>query len=149
MPDGYAPVKRLTASSAAVEAAQKRGFFAKPETPPPEPNTDKNETFGEIYRELRQYPAFDDSPRPLAIGIDKQIRYALGGRYGRKPISLVLAWWTRLPDYLRSVARGRPRVNLDGTVAGEVSESHRAKAFEQLKKRGIAPPHSTHFVRWG
>lgn len=160
MPDGYThtqqvPVKRLTASSAAVEAAQKRGFPAKQEAPPPdpnrsnEPNTDQDEEFGDLYRELRGFPAFGDPPRPLAIGVDRQIRDALGGRYRRKAIGRVLAWWTRLPEYIAAVAAGGQRINLDGSNAGDVSEAHRKKAVEQLTRRGMSPPETTHVAGRG
>jgi sRNA-binding protein len=45
----------------------------------------------------------------------------------------LMAWWTRRSDYLRAVAApGSQRFNLDGTVAGEVSDQHRADTATAL-----------------
>ena len=53
-----------------------------------------------------RFPAVFCLPRvPLAIGIYRQIRARLGNEVTIRPLSAILAWWTKQPDYLEALAR--------------------------------------------
>ncbi len=75
---------------------------------------------------------------PLAIGADKLIRAEmpeLTAMHFRE----VLGAWLYSVAYLRAVAAGVERINLDGTPAGVPDEEQRARAVEDLRKRGGRP----------
>ena len=79
-----------------------------------------------------RFPALFDpaSPRPLAIGIDKQLAALIGAdRAG-----FLLAWWTEWPAYVAAVAAGGYRFHLDGTDAGEISEDHRTNTGRRWRR---------------
>ena len=81
-----------------------------------------------------RYPAtFDvDNAVPFAIGIHKQ----LADLIGLHPAYAGLHGWCRHPAYLRAIHVGGPRVNLDGSQDGEVSDMERALACMRLNKIG-------------
>lgn len=97
---------------------------------------DRDRKFADLLRVLRATcEAFAEPPRPLAIGIDKQVSALAGGQFERPVIGWVLRWWTGRPDYLQALADGAVRINLDGTPAGESSEKDRASAAHRLAER--------------
>ena len=68
-----------------------------------------------------------ENMRPLAIGIQQQLREAVGNHDELKdtPAWLVrqaLALYTRAPAYLDATIARKPRINLDGTEAGEITD---------------------------
>jgi sRNA-binding protein len=75
-----------------------------------------------------RYPlVFSWPPKvPLAIGIDAAVREATGA--DPFTVHCVLRGWTQRTTYLRSVASGYSRKNLDGSVAGHPTPSQRAHA---------------------
>ncbi len=86
----------------------------------------------------RRWPAAFTRPVPLAIGADKLIRAEmpeLTAMHFRE----VLGAWLYSVAYLRAVAAGVERRNLDGTPAGVPDEEQRARAVEELKARGKWP----------
>ncbi len=86
----------------------------------------------------RRWPAAFTTPVPLAIGADKLIRAEmpeLTAMHFRE----VLGAWMYSVAYLRAVAAGVERINLDGTPAGVPDEEQRARAVEELKARGKWP----------
>ena len=101
----------------------------------------KRQKSAELLVELRKIsPDVWDaaSPLPLAIGIHKQI-YPVAARIGmsRKAVRNFLAWWTSSHTYRYALMQPRvERHNLDGTLAGPVSELHanQARAFEMQRK---------------
>lgn len=58
------------------------------------------------------------SPRPLKIGIDKDI--AATGKIPQEFIKIGLRCYTRLDQYLESTRAGRARIGLDGKGHGKV-----------------------------
>jgi sRNA-binding protein len=83
-----------------------------------------------------RFPAVFCLPRvPLAIGIHRQIRARLGNEVTTRPLSAILAWWTKQPDYLEALARGEMRRNLDGSPAVESNEVARQRAAKRLSKK--------------
>ncbi|NLO81255.1 MAG: prop expression regulator [Xanthomonadaceae bacterium] len=71
--------------------------------------------------------------RPLAIGIQQKLRAELAEdpEFQDVPgwqIRQALAIYTRSLSYLKALIEGRPRVNLDGSTAGEVTAQEQAHA---------------------
>jgi sRNA-binding protein len=79
--------------------------------------------------ELQQrYPgAFSSPPRPLAIGITKQIYTALPD-ISRIKLKALMSWYVRQYPYLIVVAAGGNRYDLDGIPTGSVSDAERLHA---------------------
>lgn len=97
--------------------------------------------------------------RPLAIGIQQKLRAELAESedFQNTPgwqLRQALAIYTRSLDYLKAIIEKRPRINLDGSTAGEVSEQEQAHAqtrFDEItaaraahraQQRKRRPPHS-------
>jgi hypothetical protein len=76
-----------------------------------------------------QYPVFAEG-LPLKIGILADL---VNAGVGQATAKAFLKYYTGRAKYIRAVASGVNRFNLDGTVAGEIAEKHRAFAVEQLK----------------
>ena len=68
--------------------------------------------------------------KPLSVGIENDLIQALG-QFSPELIKRVLANHCRRPKYIKSVARGGKRFNLDNRFQGEVSEEERLHALEQ------------------
>ena len=68
--------------------------------------------------------------KPLSVGIENDLIQALG-QFSPELIKRVLANHCRRPKYIKSVARGGKRFNLDNGFQGEVSEEERLHALEQ------------------
>ncbi len=81
-------------------------------------------------------PTFRDY-KPLALRIDVGIRERFPD-FERKTLRSALHLHTSSTRYLKSVERGRERFDLDGNVAGEVTEEQRAYATAKLKERFAA-----------
>jgi len=80
-----------------------------------------------------------DKVRPLAVGIQQKLRAELAAdpEWQQTPGWLVrqaLAVYTRSGAYYNAILQKRPRINLDGSVAGEVTEQEQAHAKEQLEQ---------------
>lgn len=89
-----------------------------------------------LKRLQAESPAFRDS-KPLALKIDTSIlaRYP---DFDRKNLRIALRMHTASTKYLKSVDRGGERFDLDGKVAGEVTEEQRQHAAMTLKERFAA-----------
>lgn len=81
----------------------------------------------------QQFPVFQ-SAAPLAIGIDKQVIGRLQG-VDKKVLRVALGLHTNSTRYLKAMEKAQQRFDLDGNVAGEVTDEHRARASEVLKER--------------
>ena len=68
--------------------------------------------------------------KPLSVGLENDLIQALG-QFSPELIKRVLANHCRRPKYIKSVARGGKRFNLDNRCQGEVSEEERLHALEQ------------------
>ena len=68
--------------------------------------------------------------KPLSVGIENDLIQALG-QFSPELIKRVLANHCRRPKYIKAVARGGKRFNLDNRFQGEVSEEERLHALEQ------------------
>ena len=84
-------------------------------------------------RLFRDFPkAFKYPPVPLAIGIGLKLRQLLGTEFKPADIRAFLQAWTSGPRYLKAVARGEMRRNLDGSPAALPEPQHRTDAQERL-----------------
>lgn len=75
--------------------------------------------------------------RPLAIGMQQKLRAELAAapEFENIPgwqVRQALAIYTRSTDYLKAIVERRPRINLDGSTAGEVTEEEQAHARTRL-----------------
>ena len=100
-----------------------------------------------LYLRERWPEAFTDDTaqvHPLAIGSrDKLLEETAQDPSApdQKWIARALALWCGSTPYLRAIAEGKPRVNLDGSFAGHVDPQHVDHAkqrIEKLKARGRA-----------
>jgi sRNA-binding protein len=86
----------------------------------------------------RRWPAAFARPVPLAVGISRHIKEALraeGEAVDREAIGGTLHRWTMQGAYLRAVARGEMRRNLDGSAAGVPDDAARQQAQTLLDER--------------
>lgn len=72
--------------------------------------------------------------KPLALKIDAAILTRFPD-FDRKNLRVALRMHTASTRYLKAVERSRERFDLDGTVAGEVTEEQRLHAATTLKER--------------
>jgi len=86
------------------------------------------------------FPAvFSNPPKPLAIGIDRDIAAALvhvGSEYGTADLNAALARWTSQPACLRAITLGLPRVDLTGQPVSLPTPSERRDAAKKLAAIG-------------
>ena len=85
-----------------------------------------------------RWPAVFTKPVPLASGISRHMKAALladGEAADRKALGVVLHLWTMQSAYLRAMARGDMRRNLDGSEADLPDEAARQHAQSVLDER--------------
>ncbi|HUB50104.1 MAG TPA: ProQ/FINO family protein [Acetobacteraceae bacterium] len=85
-----------------------------------------------------RWPAAFTKPAPLAAGFSGQIKAAVradGKPVDRKMLSLAIYLWTHQSAYLRAVARGEMRRNLDGSDANIPDDAARQEAQKLLDAR--------------
>jgi ProP effector len=79
------------------------------------------------------FPVFRDG-LPLAIGIHKIIKARLPD-IGEGSLRVALKGYTASTKYLKAIANGKQRFDLDGNPAGEITTEQRQQALEALKER--------------
>ena len=77
------------------------------------------------------FPGKGEPALPLAFGVDKALAAAWPDMT-RSSVRRFLGCYCGSPTYLRALAAGGPRYNLDGSTEGEVSGADRANAIERL-----------------
>jgi sRNA-binding protein len=85
-----------------------------------------------------RWPAAFTKAVPLAVGFSGQIKAAVraeGKPVDRKMLSLAIYLWTHQSAYLRAVARGEMRRNLDGSDADIPDDTARQEAQRLLDAR--------------
>ncbi|MEO8278356.1 MAG: ProQ/FinO family protein [Ideonella sp.] len=73
--------------------------------------------------------------KPLKLRIQADIQQRAPGVFTRKALSNFLHRQTTSTAYLRALANGEMRVDLDGVSAGEISDEHRQAAASELDRR--------------
>lgn len=100
----------------------------------------KRQKAAELLEDLRRIDPdlwHPSNPRPLAVGIHKQI-YRVAERIGmsRKAVRNFLAWWSSSHAYRQALMAPRAqRYNLDGSSAGPVSALHADQARRSETQR--------------
>jgi ProP effector len=79
------------------------------------------------------YPVFG-THRPLAIGIHKTLK-ARQPELADGALRLALRLHTTATKYLKAVANGSQRFDLDGNPAGEITAEQKAQALAAIKER--------------
>ncbi len=80
-----------------------------------------------------QFAVFRDA-HPLAIGIHKAIKARLP-EIGDAPLRLALKTHTASTKYLKALANGTARFDLEGSATGEVTPEQRQQALDTIKER--------------
>jgi ProP effector len=78
--------------------------------------------------------------RPLAIGIQQKLRAEIKADPAVQDtpgwlLRQALATYTRSPAYLNAIIERRPRIHLDGSTAGEVTDQEHAHSLERLEQQ--------------
>ncbi|MFG5411349.1 ProQ/FinO family protein [Piscinibacter sakaiensis] len=73
--------------------------------------------------------------RPLKLRIQADIQQRAPGEFSRRVLGVVLQRHTTSTAYLKALAKGGPRIDLDGQPAGELAEEHRLAAEAELARR--------------
>lgn len=82
------------------------------------------------------WPAlFAGAAKPIKLRIQKDIQERSPGVFSRAALSAFLHRHTGSTAYLRAIARGGDRLDLDGKPAGEISDEHRRAASDELDRR--------------
>lgn len=98
--------------------------------PPPPPRA--------LYRVIMEqwptaFPAHPEAVRPLAVGIHQLLEKQFPDRSSEQVRRAIAQWrYPRLGAYLRAVARGGPRYDLDGNPCGEITSSEQENARQRL-----------------
>lgn len=86
----------------------------------------------------KAFPEDAGSIHPLAIGVRDQIDHAIRTHREHPDTETLLeavSTWTQSHPYLVAAAKGRDRINLDGTVSGPIKLGHRRYAQRLLRAR--------------
>jgi hypothetical protein len=70
--------------------------------------------------------------------LNQIVEVACDDAFQWEDVASVLRQWTRRKNYLEALARGEPRRNLDGSLAGEPKEPHRQLAAKRLTLFAVA-----------
>jgi ProP effector len=91
----------------------------------------------EVLRQLQEAsPTFRDC-KPLALGIDKAVSERFP-EFDRKSVRTAMRMHVNSTRYLKAVEKATERFDLDGNVAGEITDEHRGHAAQTLKERFAA-----------
>jgi ProP effector len=82
---------------------------------------------------IASFPVFRDG-QPLAIGIHKAIKARLPD-IGEGSLRMALKGYTASTKYLKAIANGKQRFDLDGNTDGDVTAEQRQQALETIKER--------------
>ena len=80
--------------------------------------------------------AFLKPARPLKIGICNDLIDLLAGEVAPIAVRRFLGCWCRRDAYLRALAYGGARFDLDGAAVGTVTEEQQARARRLIEERG-------------
>jgi sRNA-binding protein len=82
------------------------------------------------------FPAlFGTPPKPIKLRIQADIQERAPGLFTKKSLSLFLHRHTTSTAYLRALAAGPTRFDLDGQGAGEIAAEHREAAQAEVERR--------------
>jgi sRNA-binding protein len=114
-----------------------RAVASKPKPPAPEPKVQSDVVLLADLQVMNSALWNPEQPQPLAVGVREQL-YAAAEQLNasRKLVRRFLTAWTMATAYQQALTEpGARRHNLDGTVAGEVSEQHAEQARQRVEQR--------------
>jgi len=84
---------------------------------------------------VERFPkAFTRPPRPLKIGVTKDLIAAVkGDSIGAQAVRNAIAMWCRRPSYLQVQIEGAARIDLDGNSVGTVTADQAESAKQRLE----------------
>src|SRR5215831_11557139 len=83
---------------------------------------------------VERFPlAFTNPPRPLKIGVTKDLIAAVAGAISAQTVRDAIAIWCRRPAYLQVQVEGAARIDLNGNVTGAVTADQAAGAKHRLE----------------
>jgi hypothetical protein len=122
-----APIAGKLTASPALRAKLGMPVAEPPPQPKPEPPAppaasppSRQKRYRRAHRRLAaRWPAIFSAARPLAIGIDKQVRAIIpDDEISTTDLRVFFSVWTHRRPYSAALERGDRRVNLDGSDAG-------------------------------
>jgi ProP effector len=72
---------------------------------------------------------------PIKLRIQADIQTRAPGLFNKKSLSIFLHRYTTSTAYLKALAAGTQRADLDGAPAGDVAEEHRSAAATEVERR--------------
>lgn len=89
----------------------------------------------DVGADLRMiFPHLFESGLPFAVGIKAAIRDEKPEHLSMKRVSAWLKEYASRPEYLKAVADGCLRVDLDGNLSGEIVETEKVYSRKELAK---------------
>jgi sRNA-binding protein len=83
---------------------------------------------------LQAYPALFNAHRlPMAMGIFEQLSDHLPEHISKTDLRATLGWYASRVKYLHNLCSHENRLNLDGTVAGQITAAEKAAAAQKIK----------------
>ena len=83
-----------------------------------------------LERMRKRWPAAFDEPKPLKVGIRRDL---VAARVSEQDADVFMTWLTRTPEYLRAQVEGATRIDLQGKPCGEVSADNARFAEQELE----------------
>jgi ProP effector len=85
----------------------------------------------------QRFPALFGAGRalPIKLRIQADIQTRAPGLFNKKSLSIFLHRYTTSTAYLKALATGTARADLDGAPAGDVAEEHRTAAAAEVERR--------------
>ncbi|MBM4258788.1 MAG: hypothetical protein FJ147_23160 [Deltaproteobacteria bacterium] len=129
------PIPPVTAvpRGQAVAPPRRGGRKVVKKAPPPPPPP-------ALYRVIMErwpivFPAHPEAIRPLTVGIHELLEKQFPDRSPEQIRRAIAQWrYPRLGAYLRAVARGGARYDLDGNPCGDITESEKENARQRLQE---------------
>jgi len=81
------------------------------------------------------FAVYEQRRQPLKVGIYADLVALLDGAVAPAELSTGLRWYCGAAGYLRAIAAGHPRIDLDGTAVGVVTPEQAAAAKQMLLLR--------------
>ena len=81
------------------------------------------------------FAVFEQRRQPLKLGIHNDIIARIDGAITPRELGIALRFYCHNTGYLRAVARGAARVDLEGNPAGSTTAEQSAQAAAELKVR--------------
>ena len=128
--------KKATSPTEALTPVHAPVIEAQGHTPPPKPKRLPRPPPAALAWLKATSPAFRLRPvQPLAIGVHEELLTEPACPHTADEVRMAVRYYVQKTDYLRAVLNGGHRVNLDGSIAGEITSAERADAERRLAWR--------------